>query len=391
MNNFSSFKIITLINEKQYQSNKINKLNFSKIIAVMNSKNDISATAHNHNKRKTTQITEYALDNISNSSANVRNSLMLNQLKPVSNSTQFNNSLDNSNNAYSLTSQTPSNTSNTSNTALISKLGKGLNINTNDETNKYSFANLGVSSATNNSSASIYGLTKNSLILGGQTTKSSNKSFDIRKSTPMTSTHLTQQTTPKNTFLNNQNISIPVSSFNQTTQDVLTIKSSPSNAPNKSTTLSSSMNLHNEANKFTNKSQTLELTKCPLNDKNSTAPYPFNETIANHKNPNQTNIPIVIKKISIPNHEPTKCSVKRNGIVKAYAANTNQGIVRNYNEDRVSIILNIMKPAFRVNETWPKCSFFGIYDGHGGVMCADFLRDNLHQFVFQFTEILQII
>jgi len=83
----------------------------------------------------------------------------------------------------------------------------------------------------------------------------------------------------------------------------------------------------------------------------------------------------------MPNHEPTKCSVKRNGVVKAYAANTNQGIVRNYNEDRVSIILNIMKPASRVNEEWPKCSFFGVYDGHGGVACADFLRDNLHQYV----------
>lgn len=85
--------------------------------------------------------------------------------------------------------------------------------------------------------------------------------------------------------------------------------------------------------------------------------------------------------LQLPNHEPTKCSVKTNGIVKAYAANTNQGLVRNYNEDRVSIILNIMKPASRVNENWPKCSFFGVYDGHGGVNCADFLRDNLHQFV----------
>jgi hypothetical protein len=28
-------------------------------------------------------------------------------------------------------------------------------------------------------------------------------------------------------------------------------------------------------------------------------------------------------KIIIPNHEPTKCSVKRNGMVLAYAANTN--------------------------------------------------------------------
>ncbi len=41
---------------------------------------------------------------------------------------------------------------------------------------------------------------------------------------------------------------------------------------------------------------------------------------------------------------------------------------RNYNEDRVAIILNIMKPKSKEGKIdyWPKCSFFGIYDGHGG-------------------------
>ena len=66
--------------------------------------------------------------------------------------------------------------------------------------------------------------------------------------------------------------------------------------------------------------------------------------------------------------------------MRAYAANTNQGLVRNYNEDRVSIILNIVKPEHRKHETWPTCSFFGVYDGHGGSACAEFLRDNLHHF-----------
>ena len=32
--------------------------------------------------------------------------------------------------------------------------------------------------------------------------------------------------------------------------------------------------------------------------------------------------------IIIPNHDPAKCSLKRNGVVRAYAANTNQGLVR---------------------------------------------------------------
>mmetsp|Transcript_6807 Transcript_6807/g.12299 ORF Transcript_6807/g.12299 Transcript_6807/m.12299 type:complete len:260 (-) Transcript_6807:1138-1917(-) len=85
----------------------------------------------------------------------------------------------------------------------------------------------------------------------------------------------------------------------------------------------------------------------------------------------------------LPVSEPTKCSIKRNGIVKAYAANTNQGLIRSYNEDRVAIILNIVKPAHRTEESWPKCSFFGVYDGHGGSGCADFLRDNLHHFVIK--------
>ena len=340
----------------------------------MNPKNDISAT-HNYNNKKA-HITEYTIENMSNLSANVRNSLIINPLKPLSNSIQFNSFLDNNNNAYS---KTPGTTTHTS------KAGKGLNINTNDETTKFSLSNAGNLSATNNSSTAIYGLTKNSLISGGQTTKSSTKSFDLRKINPMTSTHSTQQLAPKTSFFNNQNAPIPTSSFNQPSQNVLTAKS---NLQNQSTTLSSPFNLHNEAKQLSSKAQTLELIKSALTDENNTAPCLFNETTNNSKNLTQLSTSSVSKNILIPNHEPTKCSVKRNGIVKAYAANTNQGIVRNYNEDRVSIILNIMKPAIRANETWPKCSFFGIYDGHGGVMCADFLRDNLHQFVFQFTEIL---
>ena len=32
---------------------------------------------------------------------------------------------------------------------------------------------------------------------------------------------------------------------------------------------------------------------------------------------------------------------------------------------------------------WPNISFFGIYDGHGGTACSDYLRDNLHQFIIK--------
>jgi hypothetical protein len=80
-----------------------------------------------------------------------------------------------------------------------------------------------------------------------------------------------------------------------------------------------------------------------------------------------------------PDLDKVKISHKNFGIVEAYAAITTEGIVRNYNEDRVSIILNIPKSPNYTKDDWPKCSFFGIYDGHGGANCAEFLRDNLHK------------
>ena len=73
-----------------------------------------------------------------------------------------------------------------------------------------------------------------------------------------------------------------------------------------------------------------------------------------------------------------KVSTKSYGFIKAYAANTNQGIARDYNEDRVSIVININQPNNYKNEIpWPKASFFSVYDGHGGNKCAEFLRGNL--------------
>ncbi|XP_051912485.1 uncharacterized protein LOC127594762 [Hippocampus zosterae] len=90
---------------------------------------------------------------------------------------------------------------------------------------------------------------------------------------------------------------------------------------------------------------------------------------------------IVARGQPLPNYEDTKVAVRPTGSVTFFGASTNRGSERSYNEDRVSVILNIIKPESRKDETWPHCSFFGVYDGHGGTACADFLRDNLHQFV----------
>ena len=90
---------------------------------------------------------------------------------------------------------------------------------------------------------------------------------------------------------------------------------------------------------------------------------------------------IDILRLFFNNFDPSKTSRKNMGVVKSYGVNTYQGIVRNYNEDRVSIIINMNKPKDYNKGRWPKTSFFGIYDGHGGEGCSEYLRDNLHKLI----------
>ena len=119
--------------------------------------------------------------------------------------------------------------------------------------------------------------------------------------------------------------------------------------------------------------------------------YFIEENQTNEKPPNAIEIndligekcPIELDILSINfnNFESSKTSSKQMGIIRAYGANTYQGLVRNYNEDRVSIIINMARPKNYLKKYWPKTSFFGIYDGHGGSQCSEFLRDSLHKLI----------
>lgn len=91
----------------------------------------------------------------------------------------------------------------------------------------------------------------------------------------------------------------------------------------------------------------------------------------------------------LKDYEDAKYASRSHGNLVSYAANTHQGIQRSYNEDRISIILNMSRPESKMvsinngidqanKPKWPKVSFFAIYDGHGGSSCADFLKEQLH-------------
>ena len=93
-----------------------------------------------------------------------------------------------------------------------------------------------------------------------------------------------------------------------------------------------------------------------------------------------SNKPININMLTepLPKLNQGKISSKSFGVITSYAANTHQGIVRNYNEDRVSIIINMNKISnYKSSSPWPKISYFAIFDGHAGNKCAEYLRENL--------------
>lgn len=99
--------------------------------------------------------------------------------------------------------------------------------------------------------------------------------------------------------------------------------------------------------------------------------------------PSSTKASNFLSEAFIPKLPSPKLSSSSYRLIASYAVNTSKGMIRDSNQDRVSIILNIIKPANKVCRKWPNCSFFGVFDGHGGTKCSDFLRDHLHKFVVQ--------
>ena len=76
-------------------------------------------------------------------------------------------------------------------------------------------------------------------------------------------------------------------------------------------------------------------------------------------------------------------SQKPFGIVKSFAFNTYNGLIKDYNEDKISVCSNIKKPFNSKSRIWPKMSYFAIFDGHGGDKCSIFLKENLLNYIIE--------
>lgn len=118
-----------------------------------------------------------------------------------------------------------------------------------------------------------------------------------------------------------------------------------------------------------NKSQTInpKTSKKALKSTSKTTSFP--------------NLPKKLKSFFLPSAKSSTFQFLQKDSI--YAVNTTNGIMRNYNEDRVSVVVNIKPKKGYDPNSWPKLSYFSIFDGHGGSQCSDFLKNNLHRFIFQ--------
>ena len=88
-----------------------------------------------------------------------------------------------------------------------------------------------------------------------------------------------------------------------------------------------------------------------------------------------------------PFYRPARHSENSFDRIISYGVNTYQGLIRKYNEDRVTILINplLVNKDNNINKDYDnfKISYFSIYDGHGGNRCCDFLKKYLHTYIME--------
>ena len=97
----------------------------------------------------------------------------------------------------------------------------------------------------------------------------------------------------------------------------------------------------------------------------------------------EEDLSIDILKKEYPRYEEGEMSQKHFGIIKSYAFNSYHGLLKDDNEDKIAVCVGIKKPHNCKLKTWPKISYFAIFDGHGGDKCSIYLRDNLLNFILE--------
>ena len=134
-----------------------------------------------------------------------------------------------------------------------------------------------------------------------------------------------------------------------------------------------------------NLDKSLEPLKEPQTPKITLNPGSFSQAAGfpAPKKPEPTVLSLKILNKKYDHYEKAKFSNKQLGSLKSFSYNTFHGLFKDYNEDKIIVVNQIKKPASSKIKTWPKISYFGIFDGHGGEGCADFLKDNFLNYLLE--------
>ena len=114
----------------------------------------------------------------------------------------------------------------------------------------------------------------------------------------------------------------------------------------------------------------------------------INAIINNSKNIAKNTANLSLKdsaNINYPDYPKVLLNPNSFGRIISYAFNSYHGIIKNTNEDKAKIILEYKLNKQIKNGNGdiinPKISYFGIYDGHGGNKCSDFLQQKFDLFL----------
>ena len=134
-----------------------------------------------------------------------------------------------------------------------------------------------------------------------------------------------------------------------------------------------------------NLDKSLEPLKEPQTPKITLNPGSFSQAAAFPAPKKPEPIPLSLKILNkkYDYYEKAKFSNKQLGSLKSFSYNTFHGLFKDYNEDKIIVVNQLKKPASSKMKTWPKISYFGIFDGHGGEGCSEFLKDNFLNYLLE--------
>ena len=89
----------------------------------------------------------------------------------------------------------------------------------------------------------------------------------------------------------------------------------------------------------------------------------------------------VLSNLPYKAYPEAKCSISALGMIAGFGVNSYNGKVKNFNEDRIRVIASHICQSRKNPSIQHNVGYFGIFDGHGGNKCSEFLKRNFFEYL----------